>query len=716
MKWVSLADLDARIQVFSGELPRCGVFAARKALARVAAAEAGTLGELSAEGVTERHCALQDRVDARLFRDERAYLTQALELPEIPSDLAQRIYRGEATLADAATVVSMQDQWGTERGRILGALNKFTRKLNATPETMRATEQFVNERLKILTANDFALADNSFSTFCSKIRRAVRLVDIHSRRRLSESLLTGSWKALLGFVSAEIAHGAKLGGPLARLWPLIDFCYRREIDPEDVTDDTVRALLADLEQRCVAGPFDTARKIVYAWENLQRAVPEFPQARLGRLYREGGGRPYPVGFNELPAAFRDDWTGFVEEFGEPIAGMSLADCVVQPDDPDDDDSDLDEGYEMQLYSAKVLSNMRTTITYAANAAMAAGLSPTCLEDVITPEILNDVIVAVRGRQREKARVTGSEFHKRNSTLRNHASAFLNIARDLGLDAGLISQLRDKREKVDPKFLAIKLNRDGTKTYTKNEDLIGPRHRARLKQFDNPVCLLRWYEVMSTLEYRSRMIVEQRRTPTPEEVKDMIACVLHAITRTCLFRRANIANLRIASVPELGIEQNLVVPTRGQGKVHIPAGEVKNRKALTFMLPEWTCSILWLYIKYFRPTLMANVGADPNNPYLFPMRGMDHRDAGVLNRDFVSRNWNVGRLILNLHVQRHICSKAILDQAPTKMAIVQKMLGHKNRSTTEKYYAEVSSLIAQREYLNLLEAAHRDWVQSLGVEG
>jgi len=731
----SLADIDVRIKIFSNSLPKSGVFAARKALARVAQAEHATLAAVPAAGVVDRFEGFRGEIGIHSFYDERNYLRRALELPEIPNEIAARIHRGEPTVADAVAMTLLQEGWGYERGRIISALKRFAGKLQSGgasgSETAPALDAVpanlgsVDKALDRLTHAHFGFAENTFGAFKSRIRRAVRLVDIHARTRLSFSLLGGEWQTLLTSVGYREKQGRKSkGGNVAKIWPLLGFCYRRNISPRDVDDEAINDLVIDMERRGRKDPFAIARSVVYGWQVLQKSFPLFPQQEIGRLYREGYGRPYPIPFERLPEPFRQDWASFTQEFGE-TPYQSLAEFVENEeiedeyDDDDDDDDEDDDEEVIACYSAQVLGNMRTTLTYAANVAIESGLQPMCIEDVITPEILKAVIKTVKRSQREKSAVQATVFNKRNGTLRNHAMRFVNVARDLGLDEAVIDALIERREKVDPKFLQVRRTKRGEKQYIENPDLIGPRHRARLEQFKGkPVLLARWYGVMTELLRRCQAIINKGRAPTPEQVNDMIACALHAITRTCLFRRKNIANMRIASIPELGINQNLVVPASGQGEgtVHIPADETKNYKALTFKLPVEIVSILRLFIDHFRPALMKAVGADPRNPYLFPMAGMGHRDAGMLNRIFVSRNWDVGGFVLNLHVQRHMGAKIILDQDPTKIVLVQTMLGHKRLETTQKYYAEINDLIAQAEYLEIFEAARQELLQTLGKGG
>jgi integrase len=116
-----------------------------------------------------------------------------------------------------------------------------------------------------------------------------------------------------------------------------------------------------------------------------------------------------------------------------------------------------------------------------------------------------------------------------------------------------------------------------------------------------------------------------------------------------------------------------------------------------------------YLKHVRPVIAERVGADPDNPYLFPARGKGHRAPESLNKQFVERNWKVGGFRLNLHCQRHLAAKIILDRDHEAWVTVRDLLGHKSTKTTERYYAEINEIFAQREYHAHLEQHYAELV-------
>lgn len=296
----TLADIDVRVRVLRDALPHSGFHAACKALARIAQAAGAPLSAVTATDALARYEALSD-VPASAVSDERLYLRRALALPALPADVSDRIRRGAPTLADAAVAIDAHAvavdrvgktkearTWRGEAGRLKGALTRLASRLGRQPEHMLATIASVEAALAKLTHADFVYADasGSFVTFCSRIRRAVRLVDIRARRRLSASLLSGPWKAIVDAIDRSRKDDS-CRGHLAKLWPLIEHCERHDIAPLQVDDTVITALQTDLECHGRRDAFDVARNAVYAWEHLQAIVPGFPPQKLQRLYRDG---------------------------------------------------------------------------------------------------------------------------------------------------------------------------------------------------------------------------------------------------------------------------------------------------------------------------------------------------------------------------------------------------------------------------------------------
>ena len=635
-------------------------------------------------------------------------------MPDLPPDTAARIYRGEATFADTVIAVGLQEAWGAERGRIVGSLDKIAEALKTSKESLRASLKSIEFELERLTCNDFKVAHATFSAHKSRIRRAIRLVDIHSTQRLSESLLSGEWRNLIEMVKSKLHPKWKSNrGDSAKIWKLVEYCFRRGIEPTEVCDKTIQDLVTDLQARGIQDPFSDARDIVYAWHRLQERFPALPQNGLSRLYRPGYGRPYDLGFEDLPTPFRSDWEGFKAQYGNFGASASLAELVPDAEDDLDRAHARNKKRSGRRFSKKELSNLRTTLTYAANHLILRGIEPIQIVDVLTPDTLDGVIRMMRVNQKEREKRGGPEYSDKHNSTRNAASLFIALSRIYGIPKEMIDDMVDTRDAVDPKVISADRDEDGKVRRKSKKSLIGPRHYKRLKQFNDSLTLLRWYDVLRILWERCEAVVRSKRVPKPEDINDMIVAVLHAITRCCPLRRENLAALRLD-----GSGASLTLPPNGKGRgyIFIPGAMTKNKDDIHVELTPEAVAMIRFYIEHFRPALMRAVGADPANPYLFPMRGTDHRSGELLNRHFRERNWKYGRFVLNVHCQRHLCAKIILDQDVTKMALVQQLLDHKSIEVTQAYYAEVNKIFAQRVFHAMLESKRLELIKELRLEG
>ena len=176
--------------------------AARRALVRIAQADNAAISVVTSDDILRHHEILRSKIDATKFNYEQANLRKAISLPIVPLEISARLNQGNPTFADAIVVVGLHDSWGSERGRVIGALEKFNEKLESELESTLAIER-VEREFQNLTHMNFSISANSFATFRSRVRRAVRVVDIHARRPLKSFRLSGEWQTLVAAIGNE---------------------------------------------------------------------------------------------------------------------------------------------------------------------------------------------------------------------------------------------------------------------------------------------------------------------------------------------------------------------------------------------------------------------------------------------------------------------------------------------------------------------------------
>ncbi|MBW7851654.1 MAG: hypothetical protein H3C38_14265 [Rhodospirillales bacterium] len=639
----------------------------------------------------------QTFVNSRI-RDEISALRHLALLPPLPTEVTNRIWRAQATLADAIAAVQVQPWPANERQSVVTAIRRFADAVGEAPAMIPAFERVIRPRLRNVPATAMGVAPSTMATMRSRILRAVRLVDRNARTRLSAAALPPEWRQLVE--AADRLPGTR--GALAKIWGLVAYCVRETLPPYSVDDEIVRKFGKDLERQQRVNVFELLRNTIYGWERLQSAVPSWPRRTLSRLYADGRRRTYPR-FRELPPAVQQIWEDYARRMARTDIGeVDLADLVVEPTDLAAELGLLDRPFDGGggLYSASTLVHQRSIFVMAVTTFYAdTGHWPTGLRQFATAQTLRLLIADIGLRQRTRSEAAGKAYEFKSSYKKSTATAMLAFAASAGSSSEEIEQICVLRDRVDPALINKRTDpRTGKVRRTFATTRMGSRHAERLRAFGDPRTLYAWYALPDRLIEMAR----HRLAKHPADLEAMnlaLVATLHAILRAAPLRRANLSTLRI-----YGPSRNLHLPPAGRGRIEIPWHEVKNGKDLFVELTDSSVAVVRWFIQDVRPLLVRAVGSAPDNPFLFPAAEQSHRAPTLLNRSFVHVNRRVGGFLQNLHLARHLTAKIILDQDPTKMALVQTVLGHRRIATTEAYYAEANDALAQRLWQDLLRQA------------
>jgi integrase len=188
-------------------------------------------------------------------------------------------------------------------------------------------------------------------------------------------------------------------------------------------------------------------------------------------------------------------------------------------------------------------------------------------------------------------------------------------------------------------------------------------------------------------------------------------------RVTPMRRTNLVRLRA-----FGDEAHFNLPIgAGEGTLILPGAELKNLRSIHVTIDPETVRMLNRFIEVYRPLFVECSNTDPENPHLFPgaeserkergenggyPEGFGYMIKGKLCQRFRKHIRRHSMLHMDLQVMRHIAGKVILDMDPSAMGLVQEVLGHKRIETTQSYYAQVSKIVAQKNYLQLLDQYSR----------
>ena len=425
---------------------------------------------------------------------------------------------------------------------------------------------------------------------------------------------------------------------------LISFCERETIPPTAVSDEVSARFRAHLESDTgVPSPPDCHRRTCRLWNAAADVVPDWPQTRLRVPDHRRPRRSLPL--SSYPATLQ-------EELERCVAPLGCGDRFAQ------------FGPQKTLRPSTV-KKIRLEVELALSAVVEAGRDPasiTSLRCLFEPHAFETAL---------RRYLNKDDQQTPRPTAHNIASTLIGLARRyLSSDASALDQLAElerlrKCLGAPPKGLTKK-NRNLLRA------LDDPGLRAKLHFL--PERLANWAE---------------RTTPTRGAVVMQVAVAIAILQGTPL-RIANLAGLRL--------DTHFLRPggPRSLWHVDIPSHEVKNNQALVFEFPRRVTALVDRYIRRFRQSLAA-----PGNPYLFPV-GSGPKAPHALSQQIrkVLADW-VG-IDMTPHQFRHFAGRIMQQHSPGAFTAIAQLLGHKDPRTAIKYYTELDTLSAGRQFDEFLE--------------
>jgi len=179
-----------------------------------------------------------------------------------------------------------------------------------------------------------------------------------------------------------------------------------------------------------------------------------------------------------------------------------------------------------------------------------------------------------------------------------------------------------------------------------------------------------------------------------------AAILHrdglliALTAYAPFRRRNIASTQIG--------QNLV-PVGDIYLLVFDDTETKTENVQELYVPEDLLEPIDLYLKKYRPYLMARIGrwTKPVTGELWVSKdGSPMTQIAIYDR-FRARTLEAFGVAMNPHLFRDAAATTLAIADPAHVRIAAPLLGHRTFTTTERYYQQATGLEAHRDYAKIL---------------
>jgi integrase/recombinase XerD len=162
-------------------------------------------------------------------------------------------------------------------------------------------------------------------------------------------------------------------------------------------------------------------------------------------------------------------------------------------------------------------------------------------------------------------------------------------------------------------------------------------------------------------------------------------------------------LRLGNFTGLILGQTLI--RRGGGWwIQIPAVETKTKDAIEMPWPDGLVPHLETYLADHRAGILALRGFRSAALWL-SMHGLAMHDNAIYRRIVARTREGLGQAI-NPHLFRDSATTSIAIEDPKHIGIAPRMLGHRNQSTTERYYNQARSIEATRRMQESLLARRK----------
>jgi integrase len=163
----------------------------------------------------------------------------------------------------------------------------------------------------------------------------------------------------------------------------------------------------------------------------------------------------------------------------------------------------------------------------------------------------------------------------------------------------------------------------------------------------------------------------------------------AILLSAPMREKNLANLQAYHIDRIGEHDCYIV---------IPGHEVKNEQALHYKLPRSVIQLFDLYLKIYRPLLLKGT----NTTALFVSLNGKQKQPHHLGAQIPKFVQEQTKLVLNVHLFRHLAGYIFLKAHPGEYEPVRQLLGHKSIRTTTQFYTGLETADAFRRFDEILD--------------
>ena len=552
------------------------------------------------------------------------------------------------TLLEVRDALLILDELSKEkRSELRSGINTFAKVCGlplastlADPPTIRAAIARASPQLA-------GISKPSWANTQSRVTKAMALVGIKVHRRWTQLKQTQGWHGLLNACSADDKHD------LSRF---AGWSSTYKFEPADVDEGTFRSYLDYLQNNAV---LQNPRE---RWNVARRAWNRIATANEGKFAQ--------VPNNEAPA-----WRGL------PIAAFPTS-LQTELETYANAKLDTDPLAKLSMKENELTWRGRKSlkpVTVHGYVATLRQFGSRLIEDGMPMPQLASLAAFVEPATVKRALqlVQGARtFDQARPGMHAVMTAVLSVAHYLGVVGEELSEL---------KFFAKSVRHRPTGMCATNKERLAP--------FSDAAVMRRMMRLPLDVAKRYAAV----KSPTIGQAREMQLAVLTELLLHIPLRIKNAASVRL--------DKHFQFPVGGKSgawRLSIPAGEVKNNKAIDTSFSVETSAFFERYVSVFRPLI-----SNGQSMALFTSQDGNEKGPSALStqfRRFVKRELG---LTVNVHLMRHLMATAYLEVNPGDYEGARQLLGHKRIETTITFYAGAEIAAAFKRLDKLIDRARSD---------
>lgn len=537
-------------------------------------------------------------------------------------------------------IAGMTDIKPTRRRDLKSALNTIARLLGKAPDRVPANVNWLYIRLRRVAPAAHDMSAKRFKNIKSDAIKALALTGCSRARANWLRPPCPAWQALLDLVTDKHDQW--------KLTQLAQYCSALGVRPNAMNDDHIRGMLETLIAESFQNkPEHKVAEAIKVWNRLRGEVDGWPDIQLSRLPRKR--EPWTIALEQFPQSLQDDVAAWINRLANPDL--------------------LDDDAPAKPLRPTTIKHRQFQLREVASALVHAGMPIAQIDSLAVLVDFNNIKRALRW-------MMGRFDCKPTEAIKGVAVCLQAVARHhVRLDESEIKSIT---------ALIKRLGRDA--------DGLREKNRQRLMQLDDPANLAKLLHLPAALVKIAQRLHATK--PRQAALKLQAALAIEILLN---------APMRIGNLSELHLERHLRQIGAGRKRkvhIHLPAEEVKNDKALDYLLPTDVAVLIDLYLAQARPVL-----EDQPSGYLFPAQNGGHKSAAHLSGLIKTTILEHTGLVINAHLFRSIAGKIHSLVQPGDFVTLSHVLNN-SLEMAMKAYAQFERQSSLQHYQNSLQAARR----------